>query len=121
MPRCRMLARWGVLALALVVVAASNRPAQAQSTGGTRTTTGAGALGGFGGTTSTATYGYTTYGMSRTPYYTATLGDTLPLVTHPNPQLQATITDMLQRSSVFTQPTPIQVRVEGQKVYLDGT
>jgi osmotically-inducible protein OsmY len=88
----------------------------------TATTGGSGTLGGLGGAgaSSTVMYGYNTIGMGRTPYYTATLGDSLPVVTHPNPQLQASVTDLLQRTTSVTLSTPIKVRVEGQTVFLDG-
>jgi hypothetical protein len=66
-------------------------------------------------------YGFNTFGMSRTPYYAATLGDDLPMVVHSSSQLQSTVGSSLQRSSYIQQPGTIKVRVDNGAVILDGT
>jgi hypothetical protein len=83
--------------------------------------------GGSGGGLSSANtgggvgFGYNTYGMGRTYNYVAVPGDTLPIVNHPNPQLQSTLADVLRRSVSFNALSPLKVNVNANTVIIDGT
>jgi hypothetical protein len=59
--------------------------------------------------------------MGRTVAYSAMLSADLPLVVHPNSQLQAAVADTIGRSTAIGQPGAVRVRVDNQTVYLDGT
>lgn len=94
------------------------------TTGGLRGGTGgAGGIGGMGGmssTASTSNFGFNTFGMSRTPYYAATLADDMPRGVIANPQLQANVADVLRRSTYVQTTTPLKVAVKDATVYLEG-
>jgi hypothetical protein len=92
------------------------------STGGTTFGSGFGTLGGAGGTTlgTNVIYGYNSFGMGRTVNYSAERGETVPVVVHPNPQLKATVTDLIQRSTAINPVEPITVNVSGNTVFLEG-
>jgi hypothetical protein len=66
-------------------------------------------------------FGFNTIGMSRTYNYTTGLSEDVPVVFHPNPQLQAAIGDVLSRSSVFKPGGQLTAKVEGNTVFLEGT
>ncbi len=98
----------------------------------TQTTTTGTAIGGFGvaggfsavggfGNTGGVGYGFTTFGMGRTPVYAAVPGETMPIVVHSNPQLQATVVDVLQRNTTIKTAEPFRVKVQGSTVFLEGT
>jgi hypothetical protein len=90
-------------------------------------TGGAGAAGGTGGVATSTNvtggvgFGYNTYGQGRTYNYVAVPGDTLPLVKHSSPKMQANLADVLQRSASFKALGPLNVSVNDSTVTVDGT
>jgi BON domain len=76
------------------------------------------------GTTTTSNtgvgFGYNTFGQARTYNYAATLSDDVPRVVHASPQMQAALADVLRRTTALKQTTPLQVKVNGSTVFLEG-
>ena len=87
------------------------------ATSGTTGTTGI--SGGVGGTSTN--FGFNTFGMARTPTYAAVPGETMPLIVHANPELRATVVDVLGRATVLQSVAPLKVRVDNATVFVDGT
>jgi hypothetical protein len=75
-----------------------------------------------GVTTNTTTpFSFNTYGMGRTPYYSAGLSEDVPLVVRNDLQLQASVADVLRRSTALQALTPLRVRVDNGTVFLEGS
>jgi hypothetical protein len=87
----------------------------------TTATTGVGTTGaGQGATRANGVTGFSNTAVSRIPRYTTNLGEGIPYVAHPAPQMQAELQGIIARSSLLKNKGQIRVAVEGDVVVLSG-